>query len=57
VERPAVRHGSFVRVRLDLTMSAGGASSPEGDAHKCGVPVEYVVGRVLADVPKTWPVP
>ena len=57
VERPAVRHGSFVRVRLDLTMCAGGASSPERDAYQCGVPVEYVVGGVAADVSQTWPVP
>lgn len=52
VERPAVRHGSFVRVRLELTVCAGGASSPEGDAYQCGVPVEYVVeGVVVADIP------
>jgi hypothetical protein len=48
VDRPAVRPGSFVRVRLDLAMCASGVSSPEGDAYECCVPVEYVVGGVVA---------
>jgi len=54
--RPCARAALYAS-DSDLTMCAGGASSPERDAYQCGVPVEYVVGGVAADVPQTWPVP